>query len=288
MDSISDEIADIKARIASYRKQKEDEIVGSGAGTRQRGGSGNHDYNAESPSTMPSSSISKDALVTMNTPFRKFAAKEDMNRFLDVDCILSPCAPLAGGEWPASLISSYIERCADVGSMDSHGSLWKLLRKDIGVQGTHVMLQSAEIGEKSLYLTPSLVLTPDVNAAAVWTLKTQRDVDNAHAQSTSTGKLLKPTLAFAILVQFVLVGRKLDGSIDASCFDNEQTNKHRNLVAAKASSGSGEKGVAALTQAERALSNDTFHWAITWQITREDNAIDGFAFLDSVSLDYAV
>jgi hypothetical protein len=265
MIDVEEELFSIKQRIREYRFQKEDEFqAGNTSGT-----------------TVPSSLLSKGLLMEMNKKFTRFSAKEDLMRFFDVDCILSPYVPLIGGEWPSALISSSVDKCADLGAIDSHGSLFRLIRKDLGLSGTHVIIQSSEIGEKSLYLSSNLSLTSDLSSAAIWTVKIQEnDYDK--------NEILKPTTAFGLLIQLVLINRKADGSIDLTCFDNEQSSKHKYLVAAKANSGSGEKGVAVLTESDRLASDETFSWALTWQITREDNTIDGFAFLDSVELDYNI
>jgi hypothetical protein len=215
--------------------------------------------------------------------FTQPAYKEDIGRVLDVDCILSPFIPLRDGAWPMALISNSAENSADLGSMESTGSLWKLARKvftEYGVRGTTVVLQASEIGEKVRYLTPTLALTQDPAAAAIWVVK---------VQSASGGdvNILKPTTAFGTLVQLVLLPRNSDGSIDATDLESAGgQSRLKTLVAARASSGSGERGVAVLTDSERKASAGAFQWALTWQVTREDSSVDGFSFLDTV--DFAV
>jgi hypothetical protein len=262
------ELEQIKLRIKRFRQQKEDELISQSSQQLQ---------------SNKLHSIDRDILKNANKPFLRFASKEDLIRILDIDCILTPYIPLRGGEWPNALIANYTEKCADLGSVDSHGSLWRFVRKDIGIQGTFVVLESGEIGEKSLYLTSGLALTTDITNAAIWTIKLQYI-----SSKDNTTSILKPTTAFGSLIQLVLVARKLDGRMDITCLDNAFYATQKCLVAAKCSGGSGDNGVALLTESERAISQDTFNWSLTWQVTREDNVIDGFSFLDSIDLDFQV
>ena len=266
-DMVTREIDKIRKRISDYRIEKEEELLLEASASKERG-------------IVPSAT--KQAQLQMNQPFSRLASKEEISRFLEVDCIISPYTPLVCGEWPGALIRSSIDKSCDLGYADNHGSLWKMIRKDSGIPGTHVILQSSEIGERALYVTSTLALSADVTSAAVWTLRVQQQT------SSRENELLKPTMAFGSLVQFVLLSRRGDGGIDTSPFDTGQPEKHRYLVAAKATSGSGEKGVAVLNQSDRMASNDTFSWALTWQVVREDAVVDGFSFLDSVELNYSL
>jgi hypothetical protein len=273
-DMVSRDIDKIRKRISDYRIEKEEELLLEASASKER---------------VIVSSATKQAQLQTNQPFTRLASKEEISRFLEVDCIISPYTPLVGGEWPAALIRSSIDKSCDLGFADSHGSLWKMIRKDIGIPGTHVILQSSEIGERALYVTSTLALSADITSAALWTLRVQQQSTSRDGPFVeSNEKLLKPTTAFGSLIQFVLLSRRSDGSIDTSSFDTGQPGKHRFLVAAKATSGSGEKGVAVLNQSDRMASNDTFSWAMTWQIVREDATVDGFSFLDSVELNYSL
>lgn len=268
--NVTEELAHIKERVRRYRASKESELSEQGN---------------------PSSASDE---VIMNKRFTQAATKEDVSRVLDVDCIIAPFIPLRDGAWPMALISSSIEKCADLGSMESTGSLWKIVRKvfaDFGIRGTTVILQSSEIGEKAQYLTPTLALTADMSAAAIWLVKIQPVGEaghHSHDPDNASDVVLKPTTAFGTLLQFVLVPRNSDGTVDATDALVENSSRTKMLVAARATSGSGEKGVAILSESERNASADSFHWTLTWQVTREDSAIDGFAFLDTVDLDFAV
>lgn len=230
----------------------------------------------------------KGAVERSNRRFVHSASFEDISRVLEVDCIITPFSPLRNGEWPVALTSNFSEKCADVGSIESHGSFWRLVRKDAGSSGTNVVLQSSEIGGKSQYLTPSLALSSDLHDAAIWSVKIQPTghAGQSHHQERNADYLL-PSNAFGSLLQFELVPRNSDGSVESSYLRGESQARRKLLVSAKAISGSGERGVAILSESERQATN-TFHWSITWQVTKEDSAIDGFAFLDTVELDFYV
>jgi len=230
----------------------------------------------------------KDALDVPNKRFVHSAAFEDVSRILEVDCVITPFNPLRNGEWPVALISNFAEKCADIGSMESHGSFWKLVRKDVGISGTNVVLQSSEIGEKALYLTPDLALSSDLHDAAIWSVKIQppgRAGQSHHHEHHAD--YLVPSVPFGTLLQFEFVPRNSDGSIESNYLRGESQARRKLLVSAKAISGSGERGVAILNEIERQATN-SFYWSITWQVAKEDSAVDGFSFLDTVELDFSV
>jgi len=261
-----DEFSIIKERVNSARKQLEEDLISEKITTTGE----------------------KDAIDKSNKRFLHSASFEDVSRVLEVDCILTPFSALRNGEWPVALIASHGDKCADIGSMESHGSFWRLVRKDVGISGTNVVLQSSEIGEKAQYLTPSLALSSDLHDAAIWSVKIQPpgNAGQSHHHEHNA-EYLVPSIAFGSLLQFELVPRNSDGSIESNYLRGESQARRKLLVSAKAMSGSGERGVAILNESERQATN-TFHWSITWQVTKEDSAIDGFAFLDTVELDFSV
>jgi hypothetical protein len=178
-------------------------------------------------------------------------------------------------------VANLREKVCDLGHLESTGSLWRLIRKDIGVVGTaHVLLQSCEIGETPTYLTPSLALSTDINSGALWAVKTENDNEGGVRKT-------KPTTAFGIICQFELVQRNSDGVFALNASKSRDSRMHGNkklLVAAKASSGTGEEGIAVLSETERSASDNAFQWTLAWQITREDTATEGFSFLDNSDL----
>jgi len=159
-----------------------------------------------------------------------------------------------------------------------------LIRKDIGIVGSvHVLLQSCEVGETPTYLTPSLALSSDMNAGALWSVRTEAEEGGS--------RKMKPTTAFGIICQFEMVQRNSDGvfalgssASSAKKRDSRMSGNKKLLVAAKASSGTGEEGIAVLTETERSASENAFQWTLAWQITREDTATEGFSFLDNADL----
>ena len=104
-----------------------------------------------------------------------------LKRFLEVDVLISPSyiqskkAVLLGREsrtqgWPQGLIANLKSMTADISSIESLGSVWRISeRADFpGVKKKYVTLQSVEIGVGSSYLTKALTLSARQEEAAVW------------------------------------------------------------------------------------------------------------------------
>lgn len=148
----------------------------------------------------------------------KTGSKNDLVRFLDTEIIIAVASSSSGGrnKWPTALIASFQERVADLGFMESNGSLWKMIRKDGNYEGVRVILQTAEFGEKELFLTPDLELAQEQSKAAVWLLRLAAPqavasspvvaAAAAVAESSGTGHNVSSTfpLCFLLLACFLL------------------------------------------------------------------------------------
>jgi hypothetical protein len=73
--------------------------------------------------------------------------------------------------WPHALVAFFTEKCADIGNMESFGSLWRLIELDDSnnkSKKTRVLIQSHEIGEIKKYISKNLELTELKSNAAIW------------------------------------------------------------------------------------------------------------------------
>ena len=216
--------------------------------------------------------------------YGNMSVKNDMSYLLSVDVLITPY--ISNTEWPSALVTNFGDKCADLGTMESSGSLWKLIKREgLSYDGLFVVLQSAEIGEKISYLRSDLTMSPELSKAAVWMVKS--------LSASDYNEYTKPVFAYGALVQFELVCDDSSAdSIHRALAYREKVNKmpfqpgqprfeESLLVAASSSTGSGEKGIAILNQSERDASLD-YKWTLTWQVAREDTNVEGFEFLEEV------
>jgi len=185
--------------------------------------------------------------------------KNDLARMLDVDVIISPVTVQRSGgtKWPNALVANFGEDNADLGLMEGHGSLWRMVKKEGNFEGTRVFLQSSEIGEKNYYLNSQLALVPEASAAAIWAVKLLVPAPSVGLTVSSPN---------ALLVQFELVGDREEPQLLVSA-----TSEH------------GEKGLAILSQSEREASKasgDLYQWCLSWEVIREDTVVEGMSFLE--------
>lgn len=71
---------------------------------------------------------------------------ESFMRLLNTDIVIMPhCNEQKSYQklWPQALIVNRSKNCAEVGLIESHGSMWKVVPCAEGVQGARVMLQTA-------------------------------------------------------------------------------------------------------------------------------------------------
>ena len=93
--------------------------------------------------------------------YGNMSVKNDMSYLLSVDVLITPYI-ISNTEWPSGLVTNFGDKCADLGTMESSGSLWKLIKREgLSYDGLFVVLQSAEIGEKISYLRSDLTMSPN-------------------------------------------------------------------------------------------------------------------------------
>jgi len=194
--------------------------------------------------------------------------KSDLSRVLDTDIILvvhQDAGSEAGRDkWPCALVANFARSVAELGFMESNGSLWRIVKRDLSSSASQdgllkVVLRTAEIGEKELFLSSELELVKDIQEAAVW-----------FARVVVTPSSLVGTLQLQAAVsstQGLLVQLELLGS-------DGDSNEIEPKLLVTASSNTGEGGVAILTEKQRLLDT-TFRWNLVWEVMREDTFVDG-------------
>lgn len=202
----------------------------------------------------------------------------EISRVLETDVILVAFTDLNGGreKWPSALVANFPRGVAELGFMESNGSLWRLVKRDLAQDGMlKVVLQTAEIGEKELYLSADLDLVKDIQQAAVWFLRVipptapVGTLQHQAAAVSSQGLLVQlELLAGAASASAAVAATTTDG---ANAVENG-IGEPRLLVTASAESGEG--GVALLTEKQR-LADKSFRWCLLWEVVREDTYVDG-------------
>lgn len=74
------------------------------------------------------------------------SSSEIFMRMLNTDCVIMPhCKESKSYQklWPQALIVNRSKNCAEVGLIESHGSLWRIVPCNEGSPGSKVMLQTA-------------------------------------------------------------------------------------------------------------------------------------------------
>lgn len=103
--------------------------------------------------------------------------------------------------WPHALVAFFTEKCADIGSMESFGSLWRLIELDSDSNNnskkTRVLIQSSEIGEIKKYISKNLELTELKSNAAIWeiSMKEREDLKFKNNCITLEFKLIGSTIS---------------------------------------------------------------------------------------------
>jgi len=194
--------------------------------------------------------------------------KSDLSRVLDTDIILvvhqDAGSEFGRDKWPSALVANFARSVAELGFMESNGSLWRIVKRDLSSSASQdgllkVVLRTAEIGEKEFFLSSELELVKDIQEAAVWFARV------VVAPSSFVGTLqLQAAVSSTqgLLVQLELLGS--DGD----------SNEIEPKLLVTASSNTGEGGVAILTEKQRLLDT-TFRWNLVWEVMREDTFVDG-------------
>jgi len=88
----------------------------------------------------------KHKLVKARVNSRASFSESGIANLLNTDCVVMPyCQEAASYKklWPQALIVSRSRNCAEVGQIESHGSLWKIVPCNDAAPGSRVMLQTS-------------------------------------------------------------------------------------------------------------------------------------------------
>lgn len=97
-----------------------------------------------------------------------------VTKILNIDCVVMPTSRTTASYhklWPQALLVNRSKNCAEIGLIESHGSLWKLVPCRDSYPGSRVMLQTSEIGEVPRYLGNDLDIVDLKVDAAVWKIR---------------------------------------------------------------------------------------------------------------------
>mmetsp|Transcript_10775 Transcript_10775/g.24112 ORF Transcript_10775/g.24112 Transcript_10775/m.24112 type:complete len:194 (+) Transcript_10775:205-786(+) len=78
-----------------------------------------------------------------------------VSNILNVDCVIMPSSAEPGSHhklWPQALLHNRPRSAAEVGQLESHGSLWRIVPWPETAPGSRVMLQCSERGEVPRYV----------------------------------------------------------------------------------------------------------------------------------------
>lgn len=168
--SIFEQLTSLKGQISAFQEAQEKRLLKFDSSS-----SSNSSNRASSSASkkFSSSGIATSSSIGANSLHLK--------RFLEVDVLISPSyvpstrAALLTREsrtlgWPQGLIANIKSMTADISSIESFGSIWRISeRADFpGAKKKYVTLQSVEIGVASYFLTRALTLSTKQEEAAVW------------------------------------------------------------------------------------------------------------------------
>lgn len=88
----------------------------------------------------------KHKLVRARVNSRASFSDSSIANLLNTDCVVMPYCQEATSYkklWPQALIVNRSKNCAEVGQIESHGSLWKIVPCNDAAPGSRVMLQTS-------------------------------------------------------------------------------------------------------------------------------------------------
>ena len=60
--------------------------------------------------------------------YGNMSTTNDLSYLLSADVLITPY--ISNTEWPSALVTNFGDKCADLGTMESSGSLWKLIKRE--------------------------------------------------------------------------------------------------------------------------------------------------------------
>ena len=80
-------------------------------------------------------------------------------KILDIECIIMPVSfELSSFNSQHALVANYLHKVVDIGFIESHGGLWKLIQRKDAFPGVRVLIQASVISDINFYLTFTVFL----------------------------------------------------------------------------------------------------------------------------------
>jgi hypothetical protein len=138
---MSDSIEKIRRHIKAFQTEQEASLVRGTYSSSSSSGGGN---------------LRAMKMVT-GTSGGKGKGRDDnpLSKYLDVDCFLlcgfasksTFYGKVPGMLWPVALVAQLSEKFADLGHLETHGSLWRVLKTDSGLSGPHAYLLQSSVSK---------------------------------------------------------------------------------------------------------------------------------------------
>ena len=258
---VAAELASFRLNLESFKREQEASLLDMSRSKPKNSGVGG-------------SGISSAAAAPFLGGKASGADKGDLSRVLDTDIILVALSDVSGGrdKWPSALVANFPRSVAELGFMESNGSLWRMVKAPSQDGQLKLVLQTAEIGEKEMFLSADLELVKSIQQAAVWSARVVPPTSSSATAGATGGSL--QLQAAAANSQGLLIQLELQPPEAASASSPATGEEDEPKLLVTASSDSGEGGVAILTQKQR-LADTSFRWGLVWEVVREDVFVEG-------------
>lgn len=230
--------------------------------------------------------LAANSLINKN----KSRNEKTVEKFLDIDCIIVPDTSNRrfnpSKSWPCSLIALYSEKFADLGNIESYGSLWRIKKFENHSKISHaVVLQASEIGEVPMFLSNTLDLVDSIESAAKWIIRLvtpeERNVSQSASEAAMFTEFSLSAINAGLFVSFQLIDLDAEGEEDAASGSGSY------LVGAVSDDGD-LQGIAVLSAAHLTASREgpeCVDWLACWEVVAEEScsaigALGGAEFLE--------
>lgn len=203
----------------------------------------------------------------------------DFMKLFDVNVLLISSGVFSTSVWPLALACNFNELFVDLSFMESHGSLWRILKRPDSFPGTRIILQSSEIGERTLYLTSELTLVNHIDAAAVWNVYISKS-SQSNSSYSSLMSLDRKNNNDSTNNTFISSTVKLElfDGLPASAIVEESR------YLASVLSKSGQRGIALISESEikEEDKDDELSFGFLWEIILESADVIGPDFYNDI------
>lgn len=186
----------------------------------------------------------------------------DISEAVETEVLLVPVETTNAHSWPRALVGNATDRCLELGTMEAHGSLWRLVRNGTSAGMLRVHLQTAEYAEEPLFLSAELELVSERDGAALWVVKAvpaRGLLSSAYTGASEQG----------VLIQLELY----DAALGAGS----------GRLLSTGSCERGRAGLAVMTAAQRQVGD--VKWSAAFEVIREDTPVTGLEALGEFLLE---